>query len=192
MNSNLPGVVAAPRRGASDRAFYVFNGLLSVGALSFLAYILLIRRGAGASGAEVAFLPAVNASLNGLAATLLCVGYVAIRNGARRLHKYCMVSAFAASTLFLICYVAYHLAHGHTEFPGAGPVRTLYLSILASHVLLSISIVPMALTTLYFAGRGTFRKHRRIARWTLPIWLYVSVTGVVIFFMLRASTGAPH
>jgi putative membrane protein len=176
----------------SDRPFYVFNALLSLGALSFLAYILLIRRGAGAASSGLQFLPAVNASLNATAATFLCAGYVAIRSGARRLHKYCMVSAFAASSLFLISYLAYHFVHGDTAFRGSGPVRVLYYAILATHVLLSMLIVPMALTTLYFAGRNAFARHRKIARLTLPIWLYVSVTGVIIFFMLRGSAGAVH
>jgi len=170
----------------SDRRFYVFNAVLSVSALAFLAYILLIHRGT-AAGYDLSFLPAVNASLNATAALLLCAGYVFIRRKAITLHKYCMVSAFAASTLFLICYVVYHLAHGHTEFPRTSPIRHVYYFILGSHVLLSMLVVPLSLTTLYLAARKSFRKHRRIARITLPIWFYVSVTGVAVFFLLRLS-----
>ena len=182
---------ATTARADSDRRFYVFNALLSLAALSFLSYILLIRKGGGGTS-ELRFLPAVNASLNATAAAFLCGGYVAIRRGAQRLHKYCMVSAFAASSLFLLCYVAYHYAHGDTTYPANGPLRTLYRLILGTHVLLSIFVVPMSLTALYFAARRTWAKHKKVTRVLLPIWLYVSVTGVLIFFMLRAATAAPY
>ena len=101
-----------------------------------------------------------------------------------------MVSAFASSTLFLVGYLGYHYVHGDTKFQGHGAVRAIYLLILATHILLSMFIVPGALTTFYFAWRKSFARHRRIARVLLPIWLYVSVTGVVIFFMLRGSAPA--
>jgi putative membrane protein len=192
MSRDVPEIATAPATAASDRRFYVFNALLSLSALSFLSYILFVRRGAGGGASELQFLPAVNASLNATAAAFLCAGYVAIRSGARRLHQYCMVSAFAASSLFLLCYVAYHFVHGDTKFQGTGPIRAAYFLVLGSHVLLSILIVPLALTTLYFAARGTFARHRKIARLTLPLWLYVSVTGVVIFFMLRGSAAVLH
>ena len=182
---------ATTARADSDRRFYVFNALLSLAALSFLSYILLIRKGGGGTS-ELRFLPAVNASLNATAAAFLCGGYVAIRRGAQRLHKYCMVSAFAASSLFFLCYVAYHYAHGDTTYPANGPLRTLYRLILGTHVLLSIFVVPMSLTALYFAARRTWAKHKKVTRVLLPIWLYVSVTGVLIFFMLRAATAAAY
>jgi len=182
--------LATAARADSDRRFYVFNAVLSLAALSFLSYILLIRKGGGTT--DLHYLPAVNASLNATAAAFLCAGYVAIRRGAQRLHKYCMVSAFAASSLFLLCYVAYHYAHGDTTYPGAGPVRTLYRLILGTHVLLSIFVVPMSLTALYFAARRAWAKHKKVTRVLLPIWLYVSVTGVLIFFMLRAATTAAY
>ena len=182
---------ATTARADSDRRFYVFNALLSLAALSFLSYILLIRKGGGGTS-ELRFLPAVNASLNATAAAFLCGGYEAIRRGAQRLHKYCMVSAFAASSLFLLCYVAYHYAHGDTTYPANGPLRTLYRLILGTHVLLSIFVVPMSLTALYFAARRTWAKHKKVTRVLLPIWLYVSVTGVLIFFMLRAATAAAY
>jgi len=182
---------ATTARADSDRRFYVFKALLSLAALSFLSYILLIHKGGGGTS-ELRFLPAVNASLNATAAAFLCGGYVAIRRGAQRLHKYCMVSAFAASSLFLLCYVAYHYAHGDTTYPANGPLRTLYRLILGTHVLLSIFVVPMSLTALYFAARRTWAKHKKVTRVLLPIWLYVSVTGVLIFFMLRAATAAAY
>jgi putative membrane protein len=170
-----------------DRRFYIFNASLSVAALAFLAYILVLRPRTGALGVDLRFLPAVNASLNAAAATLLCIGYVAIRRRAQRLHKYCMVSAFAVSALFLVCYLSYHFVHGDTNFPGTGLIRPIYFFILISHILLSMSVIPLALTSFYFANRKTFRRHKKIARVTLPIWLYVSVTGVIIFFLLKSS-----
>jgi len=173
---------------SSDRPFFVFNALLSTAALAFLAWILVIRGGsAGGSRVDLSFLPAVNAGFNALAASFLVAGYVAIKRKAQRVHKYCMVSAFAASSLFLICYVIYHYVHGDTRFQGTGAMRVVYLLVLASHVLLSMSVVPLALTSFYFAYRRAFVKHKKVTRWALPIWLYVSVTGVIIFFMLRGS-----
>lgn len=169
----------------NDRSFWAFNAVLSAAALGFLAYILMIRRGSGAS-VDLRFMPAVNASFNALSATLLTVGWLAIRRGARTLHKYMMVSAFVSSSLFLVGYLTYHWVHGDTKFGGHGAVKLVYLLILASHVLLSMAVVPMCLGSFYFAWRKRFPNHRKIGRVLLPIWLYVSVTGVVIFFMLRA------
>ena len=138
----------------------------------------------------MSFLPAVNATLNGASASMLCAGYVAIRRRSPRVHRFFMVGAFAASSLFLICYVIYHYAHGDTHFAGTGPIRSVYFAVLISHVLLSISVVPLALTAFYFAAKRSFDRHKRVTRYALPIWLYVSVTGVVIFFMLRGSAPA--
>ncbi len=179
-----------PPVAQQDRIFFLFNAVASAGALAFLAYILLIRRGGESHGLDLRFLPPVNASFNALAATFLATGYVAIRRGNARLHKFCMVAAFVASSLFLVCYLAYHYTHGDTHYAGSGALKALYLIILASHVLLSMSIVPLALTSFYFALRGEFARHKRVAKVTLPIWLYVSVTGVVIYFMLRGSLPA--
>ena len=172
----------------SDRSFYIFNAILSTAALSFLAWLLLVRRGGG--GADLRFLPPVNAFLNGTAAALLVAGWFAIKRRAIRVHKYLMVSAFAASALFLVCYLAYHFVHGDTKFQGQGPIRAVYFTILISHIVLSAGIVPMALASFFFAFKASFARHRKVARVLLPIWLYVSVTGVVIFFMLRGSPTA--
>ncbi len=173
---------------ASDRTFYVFNAILSAAALAFLAYVLLLRHGVASSGLDLRFLPAVNATLNATAAVLLACGWIAIRRGARKVHQYLMVSAFVASSLFLVCYLAYHFVHGDTKYVGAA--RGLYLTILASHILLSMAIVPMSLASFYFAYTRSFSRHRAIGKVVLPIWLYVSVTGVMIFFMLRGSLPA--
>ena len=173
----------------ADRRFFVFNALVSVAALLLLGWLLLLRRGGGAGGADLRFLPAVNASLNATAALLLLAGWVAIRGGSMRVHRVLMVGAFVASSLFLVCYLAYHAVHGDTRYAGTGAMRTVYLTVLASHVLLSSAVVPLALTAFWFALRREFRRHRRVTRVLWPIWMYVSVTGVAIFFMLRSSYG---
>jgi putative membrane protein len=185
----MPDAAPAPASlsRVSDRSFYLFTAVVSAAALAFLSYILMIRRGGPVAGVDLRFLPAVNASFNALAAAFLTAGWVAIRRGARRVHQYLMVSAFASSALFLVCYLAYHFVHGDTRYAGGGVMRTVYLVILASHVLLSLFVVPGALLSFYFAWRKAFERHKKVTRWLAPIWLYVSVTGVVIFFMLRGS-----
>ena len=186
----MQDVTASPLARVSDRGFYVFTAVVSAAALAFIAYILMLRERAPGGTLDLRFLPAVNAGLNSVAASLLIAGYVAIKRGAREVHKYCMVAAFVASSLFLVCYLTYHYVHGDTKFAGVGTIRTVYLIILASHVILSMAIVPMALVTFFFAFGERWTRHRAIARWTLPIWLYVSVTGVLIYFMLRSSLPA--
>jgi len=175
--------IAADDRGG--RAFLVFNALLSTGALAFLGWLLLIHEGQGAS-ADLSFLPAVNAGLNSVAALAIVAGWIAIRRGERRAHRYLMVSAFAASALFFVSYVVYHYAHGDTRYTGEGAMRLVYFGVLITHVLLSMAVVPMALSALWLAYKRRFAAHRKVARILAPIWLYVSVTGVAIFFMLRA------
>ncbi|MBI3666769.1 MAG: DUF420 domain-containing protein [Acidobacteria bacterium] len=129
-------------------------------------------------------LPALNASLNGASAVLLAAGYRNIRRKNIAAHRACMVAAFVASTLFLISYLVYHSRAGATPFRHRGWIRPAYFTILITHVILAAAILPLALVTLRRAWREQFDRHRRIARWTLPIWLYVSVTGVVIYVML--------
>lgn len=133
-------------------------------------------------------LPAVNATLNAVAATLLVVGYVEIRRGRIRQHRRAMLAAFATSALFLLSYVVYHANAGSRPFTGQGPVRTVYFAILATHVVLAAAILPLALVTLSRALAERFDRHVPIARWTLPIWLYVSVTGVIVYLMLYQWT----
>jgi putative membrane protein len=129
-------------------------------------------------------LPAVNATLNGASAVLLSLGYYFIRRRAITAHKRCMVGAFATSVLFLISYLVYHYHVGSVRFTGSGGIRIVYLVILISHTILAAVIVPLVLITLSHAWRARFEKHKRIARWTLPVWFYVSVTGVIIYWML--------
>jgi len=127
---------------------------------------------------------ALNASLNGISAVLLAGGYAAIRAGKRDVHKYFMVSAFGVSTVFLASYLVYHYRVGHVVFLGQGWIRPVYFALLLSHTVLAIVIVPLILITLRRAWLEKFDKHRIIARWTLPLWFYVCVTGVIVYLML--------
>ena len=133
---------------------------------------------------SVTDLPALNAVLNSTSAIFLIAGYFFIRSRNIRLHKICMVIAFCSSILFLISYVTYHIQTGSKHFPGTGTIRTIYFCILITHTTLAAAVPPLAIVTLVRAWKGKFEKHRRIARWTLPIWLYVSMTGVVVYWML--------
>jgi uncharacterized membrane protein YozB (DUF420 family) len=132
----------------------------------------------------VADLPALNAVLNATSALLLATGYVLIRRGRRDAHKRVMLAALASSALFLTSYLVYHAQVGSVRFRGQGAVRTVYFAILLTHTVLAVAIVPLVATTLVPALRGRFDRHRRLARVTLPLWAYVSVTGVVIYWML--------
>jgi putative membrane protein len=134
----------------------------------------------------VADLPALNAALNGLSTVLLLLGFAFIKTGRRVAHRRCMTGAFLTSTVFLVCYVAHKiLVKGvHTPFGGEGAIRTVYYAMLLSHIVLAIVIVPLVLVTMNHALRERFDAHKRIARWTWPLWLYVSVTGVLVYFFL--------
>jgi putative membrane protein len=132
----------------------------------------------------VSQLPSLNAALNSLSAILLIAGYLFIKSRNIKAHKTCMLAAFASSILFLISYLVYHYQVGSVPFQGQGGIRLVYFTILLTHTILAITVVPLALVTLYRAFKERFDRHRRIARWTFPIWLYVSVTGVVVYWML--------
>ncbi len=129
-------------------------------------------------------LPAVNASLNALATLLLIYGYTLIRAGKREQHKRVMLSAFGVSAIFLICYLVYHFEVGSVPYQGQGWMRTLYFTILISHVILAATVPVLTILTLWRAFQERFDKHKRIAKITFPIWLYVSITGVLVYFML--------
>lgn len=167
------------------RAFMLINAGTSLGALAFLFWLIYFRR-PGEGGESLAFLPAVNATLNATTAAFLIRGWYAIKAGNQRLHSFCMRTAFIVSALFLVCYVLYHGAHGDTPFPGQGVIRPVYFFILISHIVLSMVVLPMVLGTFFYALTGRLVTHKKWAKITLPIWLYVSLTGVVIFFLLRA------
>jgi putative membrane protein len=129
-------------------------------------------------------LPHLNAALNASSFILLTSGYFFIKRGRVRAHRTCQVSALAASILFLISYITYHLHHGTTRFVGQGMARTVYFTTLTTHTILAVVIVPFVIVTFWRAFRGDFSRHRALARWTLPMWLYVSITGVLVYLML--------
>ncbi len=133
---------------------------------------------------DLTIFPTINAALNGLTAVFLLIGYYFILHGRRALHKKLMLSAFSTSIVFLISYLYYHAHVGSVPFKGAGIVRPIYFAILISHTILAVIIVPMAIVTLIRGLSSRFDKHRKLARLTLPIWLYVSITGVVVYLML--------
>src|SRR3989338_4297735 len=133
---------------------------------------------------DITILPTINASLNATSALLLILGYFLIRQRAITGHTICMLLACGTSALFLVSYLYYHYHHGATHFPGQGLVRLFYFVILISHTIFAVVIVPLVGTTLFHAFRSRFEKHKAIARITLPIWIYVSVTGVVVYWML--------
>jgi len=141
-------------------------------------------RGEATGRSMISYFPAVDAMLNAASAIFLAMGFFFVRQKNIRAHKTCMLSAFATSMIFLVCYLTYHSFHGTTRFPGLGAVRRFYFVLLGSHTVLAALIVPLALATLYRAWRKRFPQHKRIARWTLPLWLYVSVTGVLVYAML--------
>lgn len=132
----------------------------------------------------IPYLPHLNAFLNATSAVFLIAGFSFIRARRIEAHRNCQVTAVFTSTLFLISYLTYHYYHGETRFLGQGMVRPFYFTILISHVILAIVIVPLVIITVYRAARGDFIRHRKIAHWTLPLWLYVSVTGVIVYLML--------
>ena len=129
-------------------------------------------------------LPAVNAALNAASAVTILLGRRFVKRGNVPAHRACMLSAFGVSTLFLASYLVYHAQAGSVRFTGQGPIRLVYFTLLLTHVVLAAIVVPLALTTIHRAWTARFDRHRRIARWALPIWLYVSVTGVLVYWML--------
>ncbi len=160
-----------------------------IGALSFaivfvVGALLLGHEPGRPWSAEVAALPALNAALNATSAALLALGWAAVRRRRIALHRACMLAACGVSTLFLASYVTYHYLAGSRPFMGPGWMRWLYFPILVSHIVLAAAVVPFVLTTVYRALSGDFVRHVRIARLTLPVWLYVSVTGVIVYLLL--------
>lgn len=133
-------------------------------------------------------LPTLNAALNATSAALLVLGWFMIRAGRRDAHRRAMTAAFACSALFLVSYLAYHAQVGSVRFRGTGAVRTVYLGVLLTHTVLATAVAPLAVTAFVLARKGRFTTHKKLARWTLPVWLYVSVTGVVVYVMLYRTT----
>ena len=161
---------------------------ISAAATLFLFWLIYVHPASGASG-EFAFLPALNAAFNGLSAVCLLMGYTFIRARRIRAHRAVMIGAFGFSTLFLAGYILHHALHGDIRYPAHAALRVVYLPLLASHIVLAVVALPLVLATFFFSLSGRIPQHRWIARWTFPLWMYVSVTGVVTWAMLRMAQG---
>ena len=158
---------------------------VSAAALLFLVWLIYFKAPAAAQVAWVSNLSAVNAALNSLSTVFLLLGFREIRARNFAKHMRFMIAAFITSALFLVSYIVYHHFVGDTPFTGQGFIRPVYFFILISHIVLSIFVVPLVLSSFLFAFSGKFSTHRKVSKWTFPIWLYVSVTGVMVFFMLK-------
>ncbi len=170
-----------------EKIFFILNGIISISAFSFLTWLIYFYQNPSDKGllTNSSFLPAINATLNSAASICLVMGYLGVRTGKINFHKTMMIMAFVFSSLFLLCYIYYHQSHGNTPFEAQGWVRPIYFFILISHIVLSGLVFPMILTTFYFALTKKIDRHKKIAKFTLPLWMYVSVTGVMIFFFLK-------
>ncbi|MGB6192568.1 MAG: DUF420 domain-containing protein [Terracidiphilus sp.] len=184
MTTTAPSTQSAGNMRAAIAAILI----ISAAATVFLFWLIYVHP-ASASSAQYAFLPAMNAVFNGLAAIALLIGFTFIR--ARRIaaHRASMITAFAFSTLFLVGYILHHALHGDVRYPLHAADRTFYLCLLASHIVLATVALPLVLVTFFFSLTGRFPQHRKVARWTFPLWLYVSITGVITYAMLRLANG---
>ena len=176
------------------QAHSVRNAVIAICAVSaaatvFLLWLVYGRTAPAEFAHRLTFLPALNALLNGLSAVALAAGFAFILRGRISAHRNSMLLAFFFSSLFLVSYITNHALHGDTRYPVGVPYRTPYLAMLASHVLLSVVALPMVLVTFFLSLSGRFAMHRKLARWTFPIWFYVSVTGVLVYLMLHAAVG---
>ena len=180
---------ATSKSAANTRPAIAAIVVISAAATLFLFWLIYKHPAADTSSAKLPFLPALNAIFNGLSATAILMGYTFIRGRKIGAHRASMLTAFVFSTLFLVSYILHHYLHGDVRYPAHAALRSVYLPILASHIILSILALPMILTTFFFSLSGRFTQHRRIARWTFPLWLYVSITGVITYAMLRLAQG---
>lgn len=172
-----------------DRVALPLIGVLSLVVVGLVGVLLLGHTPGQGGRADIAALPVLNAVLNGTSAGLLTAGWVSIRRHRIAAHRACMLGAFCVSVLFLVSYVLYHALAGSRPFTGQGWVRWLYFPVLVSHIVLAAAMVPFVLTTLYRALTADFARHARLARLTVPVWLYVAVTGVVVYWMLYHLPG---
>lgn len=168
---------------ANDKVMVPVIGAVSVVVPALVAFLIFKSKPSGDTTGFVTFLPTLNAIINSTVSLLLILGLVWIKKGRMGLHKTAMMSAFFLSILFLVSYIIYHYTATHVTFGGEGAVKGIYLFILASHILLSVAIVPLAIFAIYRALAGQMQKHRKIVKFAWPIWFYVSVTGVVVYLM---------
>ena len=168
----------------NDTRYFLLIALLSVTVPLLVTFLLFVPQTGKLGDVDVTFLPKLHAMLNSLIAVALVLGFTFIRKGNIRYHRFAMVTAIVLSAFFLISYVTYHYQAPPTRFGGEGTIRGIYYFVLLTHIVLAAVIVPLVLLSVYFAISNQFDRHRRIARWTLPIWLYVAITGVVVYFMI--------
>jgi putative membrane protein len=183
----MPTQFQTKSQPASPKAAIAAILAVSIVATLFLFWLIYVHPATDAASVQLTFLPALCALFNGLAATALLIGYTFIRSRRIPAHRAAMFTAFAFSTLFLLAYIVNYYLHGESHYPGHSLIRTIYLGILISHVSLSVIALPCILITFFFSLTGRFPMHRKIARWTFPIWLYVSITGVIVHAMLAAA-----
>jgi putative membrane protein len=187
MSAQAPIEIGALKGVAPKKAVALIL-LVSVAALALLVGVIYGHDRAAGAPAWVGQLPAVNALLNGTSAVFLVLGYFALKRRDTAAHARHMIRAMASSALFLVSYIVYHSVHGDTKFPGQGAIRPVYFFVLISHILLSAVVLPLIFSSFFYALSGRFGGHRKVSKYTLPIWLYVSVTGVLVFGMLKAYT----
>jgi putative membrane protein len=178
---------AAPQSGTRSAIAVILA--VSVAATAFLFWLIYVHPAADQASVRFAFLPALNALLNGLSAAALLIGYTFIRAHHIQAHRAAMITAFGFSTLFLVSYILHHALHGDVRYPVHAALRSVYLPLLASHILLAVAALPLILAAFFFSLSGRIPQHRKVARWTFPLWLYVSLTGVITWAMLRLAQG---
>ena len=161
--------------------------VISASASLFLFWLIYVHPASDTASVQFAFLPPLNAVLNGLSATALLIGFTFIRSRRIAAHRASMTTAFVFSTLFLVGYILHHALHGDVHYPVHAAFRSVYIPLLISHIVLATVTLPLVLVTFFFSLTGRFPQHRKIARWTFPLWLYVSVTGVITYVMLRMA-----
>ncbi|WP_207435880.1 DUF420 domain-containing protein [Sabulibacter ruber] len=169
---------------ANDTRYLILITILSVVVPLLVAFLLFMPQTGKLGDLDVSFLPKLHAVLNSLTAIALMIGYYQIKRGNQRLHRFAMVTAFVLSAFFLISYVTYHYQAAPTPFGGEGTIKMVYYFILITHIILAAIIVPLVLLSVYFALSKQYARHRKVSRWTFPLWLYVAVTGVVVYLMI--------
>jgi putative membrane protein len=167
----------------NDKYYFRFIVVISILVPVVVGMLYFLPKESMKPGFDIYLLPKLNAIINSTVTLLLIAGYLFIRQRKIGAHQTSMAAAFLLSAVFLVSYIIYH-RYGHTNFGGEGGIKTVYLLILFTHIVLSAAVVPLVLITIYYSTSGQFAKHRKIARWTLPIWLYVSITGVIVYLMI--------
>lgn len=168
----------------NDSKYFIIIAVLSVVVPLLVSFLLFVPQTGKLGNVDVSFLPKLHALLNSLTAVALITGYYFIKKGNIRFHRFSMVTAIVLSAFFLVSYVTYHFQAPPTKFGGEGLIRGIYYFILLTHIVLAAVIVPLVLLSVYFAISNQLARHKRIARWTFPLWLYVAITGVVVYFMI--------